>query len=204
MSRWHEHSLMVGLVVVLLFGLVLGVIWWQQMRREFTPQRVSWSVDSLDMLGRSFLRQLQQLLQEALQSGPEAAVRVCADTAQRFTSDFARHHGISLRRVALRWRNRNNQPDSVEAWWIEQFQRWRQEGRSLDTLIVLRQGSQLHLLRPIVIQTPLCLMCHGGPDDIPPSVAQVIAEQYPEDRARGFRLGDVRGALSIRAVSVSP
>ncbi len=195
MARWSEHTLIAALGVLLLCGIVLGAVWWKQMRQQLTP---AWTPEALDSLGLAFLQQLQQLLTTALQQGPEAAVRVCADTAQRFTASFARQHGVGIRRVALRWRNPRNQPDSVEAYWIEQFQRWQAHGRSLDTVVVLHSNGQLRLLRPIVLRSPLCLVCHGSPQDIPPSVARLIAERYPEDRARGFRLGEVRGALSIR------
>ncbi len=193
-----EHTLVGGLVVLLIFGIILALIWWQQMQQELHAQRPPWTAQALDSLGRGFLQQLQQLLSSALERGPEQAVSVCADTAQHFTELFARQHGIQLRRTALRWRNPRNQPDSTEAWWIEQFQRWKAEGRSLDTFVVITQGVEVRTLRPIVITTPLCLLCHGDVQDIPPTVATAIAERYPEDRARGFRLGDVRGVLSIR------
>ncbi|GBD06846.1 hypothetical protein HRbin21_00651 [bacterium HR21] len=200
MARGGEHTLLVALVVLLLFGITLGVVWWRQMQQhmqQVSPPR-AWTPEALDSLGQAFLQRLQQLLNETLQQGPEAAVRVCADTAQEFTAQFARQHGISLRRVALRWRNPRNRPDSVEAFWIEQFQRWQAEGRTLDTLVVLRSAGELRLLRPIVLRSALCLMCHGSQQEIPPSIAQLIAERYPEDRARNFQLGQVRGALSIR------
>lgn len=198
MAQASERTLLIALGVLLIFGIVLGVVWWRQLQQEMRPAESSWTPEALDSLGQAFLRHLQRLLTEALQQGPEAAVRVCADTAQKFTQRFAQEHGIILRRVAIRWRNPRNQPDSVEAFWVERFQQWHAEGRSLDTLVVLRSGSELRVLRPIVLRSALCLMCHGSPQDIPPSVAQRIAERYPEDRARNFRLGEVRGALSVR------
>ncbi|MCS6966563.1 MAG: DUF3365 domain-containing protein [Candidatus Kapabacteria bacterium] len=202
MRRWNDFSLMIALVVLLLFGVGLGIVWWHQMQQRMVPRMLQWTPDSLDAVGIAFLQRMQELLAEALRSGVEAAVQVCADTAQRFTEEFARQHGgVVIRRTALRWRNPWNRPDSVETAWMEQFQRWQAEGHSLDTVIVLRRGTELRLLRPIVIRTPLCLMCHGSPEEIAPGVAQIIRQRYPEDQARGFRLGDVRGALSIRVTN---
>lgn len=194
----RENSLLFGLVVLLVFGIVLALIWWQRMQQDLLAHRTVWSSQQLDSLGGVFLQQLQQLLSTALERGPEAAVAVCADTAQRFTEYFSRQHGVLVRRTALRWRNPRNRPDSMEALWIHQFERWNAEGRSLDTVIILESTTEKRLLRPIVIRTPQCLLCHGGTEDIPPEVAAALALRYPEDRARGFRLGDVRGALSIR------
>ncbi|HBD19390.1 MAG TPA: hypothetical protein DC063_04395 [Arenimonas sp.] len=38
-----------------------------------------------------------------------------------------------------------------------------------------------------------CLMCHG--DNIAPEIATRLAEHYPQDRATGFREGDLRGLI---------
>ncbi|HFC54196.1 MAG TPA: DUF3365 domain-containing protein, partial [Gammaproteobacteria bacterium] len=40
-----------------------------------------------------------------------------------------------------------------------------------------------------------CLACHGG--NIRPEVAAALDERYPQDKARGFRAGDIRGAFTI-------
>ena len=196
MPRSGERSLQLGLLLLALMAVVLGMLWWQQHAQR---ARVRYSADSLLTLGNGFLQRLQGLLLQSLQSGPDAAVRICADTAQRFTEAYARQYGIELRRAALRWRNPRNRADSLEAYWIERFQQWKQEGRTLDTVVVLRYDGYVHVLKPIVLGNPICLMCHGTAEEIPPAVAQLLQERYPEDRARNFRLGDVRGALSVRA-----
>ena len=41
----------------------------------------------------------------------------------------------------------------------------------------------------------LCLACHG--ESINPDIAAAIDEAYPEDQARGFKSGDIRGAFSL-------
>jgi len=196
MPRSGERSLQLGLLLLALMAVVLGMLWWQQHAQR---ARVRYSADSLLALGNGFLQRLQGLLLQSLQSGPDAAVRICADTAQRFTEAYARQYGIELRRAALRWRNPRNRADSLEAYWIERFQQWKQEERTLDTVVVLRYDGYVHVLKPIVLGNPICLMCHGTAEEIPPAVAQLLQERYPEDRARNFRLGDVRGALSVRA-----
>ena len=47
---------------------------------------------------------------------------------------------------------------------------------------------------PIVMQ-PLCLVCHG--EILQPEIAARIAELYPDDRATGFKEGDLRGAFWV-------
>ena len=49
------------------------------------------------------------------------------------------------------------------------------------------------VLQPIVIAEP-CLACHGAAETIAPAVTEVLAARYPNDRATGYALGDMRGA----------
>ena len=41
----------------------------------------------------------------------------------------------------------------------------------------------------------LCLNCHGA--DVSADVTRELERLYPKDAARGFRVGDIRGAFSI-------
>jgi hypothetical protein len=138
-------------------------------------------------------------LQRALGSGPpEAAVAVCADVAQRMTAEAAATEGVAVRRVALRVRNPANAPDDFERRALE---RWQAEGAPSAPLAEVvgapGGGRELRYLRPIVFQ-PLCVTCHGAPGEIPAAVREAVAARYPEDRATGFRPGDLRGAVSAR------
>jgi hypothetical protein len=49
-------------------------------------------------------------------------------------------------------------------------------------------------VEPILLQPP-CLACHG--ETLAPDVASRIAALYPDDRATGFRVGDLRGVFWI-------
>ena len=41
----------------------------------------------------------------------------------------------------------------------------------------------------------LCLQCHGTA--IAPELAEKLSELYPEDKATGYREGDMRGAFVV-------
>jgi hypothetical protein len=44
----------------------------------------------------------------------------------------------------------------------------------------------------------VCLVCHGS--NLAPEVAENIERLYPEDQARGFELGELRGAVTITRI----
>ena len=40
--------------------------------------------------------------------------------------------------------------------------------------------------------------CHGNQENMMPDVKDLIAQNYPADRATGYKVGDLRGAVSIK------
>jgi hypothetical protein len=140
------------------------------------------------------------LMQELDRGGYEEAVRVCARAAQEKTAAFRARTGHDIRRVSLRYRNAANAPDDVERRVLESFDRLpRSEVARAEHVEVVDgpEGRTLSYLKPVVT-APLCLRCHGRAEEIEPAVRKVLDEQYPADRATGFKAGDVRGAVSVR------
>ena len=41
----------------------------------------------------------------------------------------------------------------------------------------------------------ICLACHGA--KIPAAVEEALKADYPNDKARGYKAGDIRGAFTI-------
>jgi hypothetical protein len=50
--------------------------------------------------------------------------------------------------------------------------------------------------KPIVINNEACLKCHGGLDVNSP-LAKAIKTTYPEDKAIGYKMGDLRGMVVV-------
>jgi hypothetical protein len=44
----------------------------------------------------------------------------------------------------------------------------------------------------------LCVQCHGSADKITPAVQARLKELYPDDKATGFGIGAIRGAITIK------
>jgi hypothetical protein len=47
------------------------------------------------------------------------------------------------------------------------------------------------------MQAP-CLGCHGTVENIGPDVKTVLNNKYPDDKATGYQMDDLRGAVSIQ------
>jgi hypothetical protein len=59
------------------------------------------------------------------------------------------------------------------------------------------QGKYLRYMKAIPTQD-VCLKCHGAPDTIAQPVKDILGAEYPKDKATGYTLGQIRGAVSIK------
>jgi len=140
------------------------------------------------------------LLQEIDKGGFSSAVRVCSELAQEMTLQFNAETGHHVRRISLKYRNPKNVADAYEQRKLEEFNilNQKEELSKEYSEIVEEQGKKyLRYLRPLIV-APVCVNCHGPKENIPQEVKTILAERYPDDRATGFLVGDVRGAITVK------
>lgn len=140
-----------------------------------------------------------RLFTELERSGPLTAIDVCSRVAQEIALDHSRD-GLAIRRVSLKVRNPANNPDAWEKEQLHEFDRILAAGRVPDPQVAVVQsddGYVLRYLEPLRIAPP-CLACHGDPADMSAELSERLADLYPDDRAIGYDVGEVRGAVSVR------
>lgn len=151
--------------------------------------------------GRAIAAQFGATLRDALQAamaegGPMAAIRVCNEEATAIGLAAAEGTGATVGRTATKVRNPANRPDSHEQGVLAEFEAALGAGAGetppehLETL----PDGRVRYMRAIVVQPP-CLACHGA--TLAPPVAARIDMLYPQDAARGYEVGDLRGAFTI-------
>jgi hypothetical protein len=140
------------------------------------------------------------LVAEIRSGGFRQAVSVCSEIGQQVPDDLTKQTGHRIRRVSLRYRNKQDRPDDYEQMRLREFDALKQRGRLPGEFYeVIGTGSEreLRYLRPL-LTADMCLNCHGTAEKIPAEVKALLAEAYPDDLATGYQTGDVRGAISIR------
>jgi len=150
-----------------------------------------------------FMKELKGILIEQIQTGGVVqAVSVCSDTAQLLTNEFGVERGVFIKRVSMKNRNKNNYPDDFEKRTLNRFELLKQNNElnnETEYYEIITEGDYKYLryLKPILVQAE-CLNCHGNQTDIMPEVNNLIAQAYPQDKATGYKVGDLRGAVSIK------
>lgn len=155
-----------------------------------------------DLLERSrtiadvFQQQLGRQLESAMAAGgPVAAIEVCAEVVPEIAAKASRESGAVVGRTALRVRNPDNAPDADARQVLQAFAERLESGDPLPIEhFGAAPGGGERYLRAIVLQ-PLCATCHGAA--LAPAVSAAVAARYPEDRATGFAVGELRGAFII-------
>lgn len=146
-----------------------------------------------------FVQELMATLLRELQSGGTLrAVAVCAEKAPELARGHSRA-GLQVRRVSQAVRNPANRPDAFEARQLETWERQLASGQAISEIweVVTQDGQRaLRYLRPIKV-ADLCLRCHGNPDQLEPALVRLLQEKYPQDQAVGYKVGDLRGAVSV-------
>ena len=145
---------------------------------------------------------LKSALMDAMgKDGTVGAMNVCHDEAEVIAQQICEEEGLDVGRTSLKFRNPSNAPDEWEKAGLETFTaRIAAGGKPQDlelwaTLTGADGGRTFRYLKAIPT-APLCLGCHGG--ELAPALVEKLAELYPEDQARGFSAGDMRGAFTVQ------
>jgi hypothetical protein len=165
-------------------------------------QQPDWAAEARKVATSVPPKLLSVLTAEIEKGGPEAAIEVCREKAPQLAKAASEETGWQVRRVSLRNRNPKAVPDAWERATLEDFDRRAAAGESPATLekaeLVEEGGKSVRRYMRALPTQPLCLACHGPADQLKPAVVERLKAGYPDDRAIGYRVGEIRGAMTIR------
>jgi hypothetical protein len=177
-----------------------------QMKRSMEVKKVS-EVEIISKAlewGDELSQEAQATLMEALQKaiaekGPVGAVEFCNVEALPLTQSVAEKYGVVIKRVSEKNRNPKNSPQEVEKPLLDAYAYNTEEGRkNAPNVQKLDDDETLLFTKAIVIPGGLCLNCHGTPgEEVADDTYERIKALYPEDKATGYQIGDLRGMWSI-------
>jgi len=142
---------------------------------------------------------LSSNLQRAIaEGGIPYALQFCNVEAMPLTDSLSTAHNVMLKRASHRPRNPRNRADSLEMTTIKKYLQQINQQKELAPQLYT-QAQQIIYHAPIRINQPLCLNCHGQlGSDITQQTLDTLRQQYPEDEATGFAMGDLRGIWTIK------
>ncbi len=149
-------------------------------------------VDIANKVSKDLLQTLGGNLKKHLKSnGPIDALEFCSQNAYNLTEGVSKKYGVDIdvKRISLKPRNPANTPSKEEAAILKKMEQNPQ--------IIIQKGKlQTKVYKPLVIKKKACLICHGDLSKRP-KLAKAIHDIYPADKATGYKMGDLRGAIVV-------
>lgn len=138
----------------------------------------------------------QNLMGTIQKKGTVGALEFCNTKAYPLTDSMALVHNANIKRVTDKPRNLNNLADSNELQHIDFFKKQIADNVEIEP-IVAESDDKVYVYYPI-ITNDMCLQCHGSPNEnINKETLNQLAQLYPNDKAFGYNINEVRGIWSI-------
>lgn len=148
-----------------------------------------------DQVSSALLQKLGGELKAQMQtSGPMGALHFCSQNALSLTEHIAKESNTSIKRVSINNRNPVNQASQREAALLNEWEKLVKNTQPLPPYTLIKEKSKTTYYKPLVINNEACLKCHGNVEG---DLAKAIKTAYPEDKATGYKMGDLRGMIIV-------
>lgn len=130
-------------------------------------------------------RLMGTLVAAMAEGGPVGAIEVCRTRAREFAAEESAGFNGRVGRTSHRLRNQENRPPD-----------WLADLAAEEPRIYLGPDGRMGVALPIRMKT-MCLACHGPAADLDPELVAKLTELYPDDQAKNFAEGEIRGQFWV-------
>ena len=136
-------------------------------------------------------------LEAAMQAGgPVEAMSICHTKAPEIAKAVSAEKGMEVSRVSLK--NRNPVMGQANEWQtavLNDFEAKKAAGDDVATIAYAEVVDNEFRFMKAIPTAAVCLKCHGT--ELSPAVTAKLTELYPQDKATGYKEGDLRGAFVV-------
>lgn len=154
-----------------------------EQKKRLAAESAAEIVQMRSSLARTFIKTDTMVTEDTFKS-------VCGAVAKR-VKEITVKDGFTVRHASEKNRNPANAATTEELVLIDRFLAEPGVKELQDETLVNGKRFFRHTL-PIYVEEA-CLSCHGAKEKRP----DFIVSKYPEDKAYGFKTGDLRGIISI-------
>lgn len=169
------------------------------------PQPAQYNVEEAIQAARQTVKLFSERITGELTAAIKAdgaanAVALCQTISPDIPTKLSDETGFEVIRTSLRLRNPENAAGPWELNVLKKFEERVTAGEDPARLehheiVTTPEGDRLFRYMKSIRTGELCLTCHGTA--ISPDVKAELERYYPDDKATGYRLGELRGAFSL-------
>ncbi len=156
---------------------------------SYADRGIKYALSTKGQLGKNLMGAIKK-------KGTKEAVTFCNERAYALIDSMAKVNNATIKRVSDKPRNQNSKANTVELAHIEAFKTMLVNQEEVKP-IVKEAGNTVHFYMPITTNS-MCLQCHGTPNkELKSDIYKTIKSLYPNDKAIGYDVNQVRGIWSI-------
>jgi hypothetical protein len=140
----------------------------------------------------------KNMKQRLTDGGVMKALDFCSNEAFTLTEGVNKKlpNGVRVKRISGKFRSPSNKASEKELAVLASFKKMQELNIILPKHLIEKVDSHTYkYYKPLVIKKKACLLCHGEIKDI--DLKREIASRYPIDKAMGYKMGDLRGAVVV-------
>lgn len=181
------------LMIALSFGSSLLLA--NTSKNEETTQLVKIGKESAAKLAQTLGKNMKAHMKSG---GPLDALNFCSNEAYDLTESVNKtlSPNVKVKRISTEFRSTTNIPSENEKAVLDSLKMLQSSGAILPEYIVQKVAEkEFKFYKPIVIDNGVCLKCHGNLEE--GKLKSTIQERYPDDKALGYKMNDLRGAIVV-------
>ena len=185
------------LVITCVFSLLLSsCAMFGESKKVTAEEKATLNKEAMSIV-KKFGGTLKPQLKKALKSGgPVKAIEVCSVKAPEIAKKLSSETGWKVKRVSLKARNSKTAiPDAWERKVLMQFDARQAKGEKAEKMAYAEVVDGRFRFMKAQGVGGVCMNCHA--EKIKAPVAKALKHHYPDDKARGYSLGQIRGAFSL-------
>ena len=155
---------------------------------DYAGQGMHYALTTKGVLGKNLMNAIKT-------KGTEGAITFCNTKALPLTDSMSTFHQVSIKRVSDKPRNPDNQASATELAHIQTFKNAVANKEEVKPIFE-EKGKVIRFYAPIKTNE-MCLQCHGKKESLAESVKGKLANLYPNDKATGYDINEIRGIWSI-------
>jgi len=136
------------------------------------------------------------------EGGPSMAAEFCSNSASKLAQDASKNleKGVTVRRITSKPRDSKNMATDEQLEVLKDIEAKMKQGKM--PKMVVKQISKNHyqVYKPFKVGDK-CVICHGTKETRDENAYKIILEKYPNDKAVGYKVGDLRGAFLVDIIN---
>ncbi len=155
----------------------------------FAERGLQYALATKKVLGKNLMGKIEK-------EGTVTALKFCNTKAYPLTDSMAVSLNAKIKRVSDKTRNPNNKANKKELEYISIFKSDVLNDKESEPIVV-ENSEHVNVYYPIKTNG-MCLQCHGNMNaQITPKTISAILNLYPNDKAVGYGINQVRGIWNV-------